>query len=181
MPRRRLIFSCVYAGGAFAPCTKGARERADEAFGEGEIVELELRDDRSEKAHRHLFAFVGESYRSLPDATRERLGGWAANVDVFRAWVQIRAGVCDVGATFYDSSSDARAAARGIAAALRTAGVHAMTQVRGLSVTTLTPKSLAYGAMGKRDFDAAQAAMVEVCADLLGADPADVRAMEELA
>lgn len=87
-----MTFPLVYRGeGQFEAASPYHRKRC-EAFGIGELIEVEVVEDRSPQSHRHYFARIAELWQNLPE--------WLANdftsPEHLRKYALIKSGHCSM-------------------------------------------------------------------------------------
>lgn len=163
-------FQAVYSTDADGPLFRPLKRFGDALaaeFGDGEVVTLERREERSRASHGHYFVSVHEAWQSLPEHMAERF----PTDDHLRKWALIRCG-------FRDERSIAcasKAEALRVAAFIRPLDEYATVIVREAVATVLTAKSQSYRAMGKEAFAASKAAVLDLLASLLEVEP---RALE---
>lgn len=155
-------FQAVYADGVLRPLQRFHNALAAE-FGEGEVVTLERREGRSRASHNAYFAQVEEAWSNIPEHMAER---WATP-DHLRRWALIKAGYRDERSIACASKAEALR----VAAFVRPLDEYAVVVVREAVVTVLTAKSQSLKAMGKVDFQDSKTKVLDVLADLIGADP----------
>lgn len=136
-------------------------------LGEGEVITLERREERSKKSHDHFFVLVEEAFNNLPDA---QAGRWATP-DHMRRWALIKAG-------YHDRSEfvcASKAEAPRLAAFLRQIDDYAVIVVSDAVVTRFTAKSQKLKVMGARDFQDSKTKVLEILSDLIGVAPAELQ------
>lgn len=148
---------CRWDGRALVPL------RADLARAElvaGEIYIAVPPGGRSQASHNHYFAAVAEAWRNLPDAA-------AANMPTpehLRKFALIKAGYRDIRSIVCAS----RAEALRLAAFIRPMDEYAVVTVSGAAVSVATAQSQSIRAMGKAEFEASKAAVLDVVAEMIG-------------
>ena len=86
-----MSFPLTYRGeGLFEASSPYHRKRVDGLYGKGELIEVEVIEDRSPASHRHYFARVTELWQNLP----EWLEGDFSNPTHLRKFALIRTGYC---------------------------------------------------------------------------------------
>lgn len=140
---------------------------AKQHFGDGEIVNLEVREDRSSLSHRHYFAAINEVWQNLPDALVEEF----PTSEHLRKRALIKAGYRDERTVLCTS----KAMAARVAAFVRPMDEYALVSVSGSAVVVLTAKSQSMRAMGKETFQASKDAVLGILADLIETDPEALR------
>jgi len=141
------LIRCEWTGEAFAPFGGAMLRRARDAFGDGEVVLLNVQNERSMASHKHYFAALYDYWVNLPESVA--LMPYAATSEHLRKHALIRTGWHDVQTV--DAGS--KAAAHRVAAML--AAVHreyCVVSVEGPVVRCFTARSQSMRAMGKADF-----------------------------
>lgn len=159
-------FQAVWRDGLLHPLARYHNSLAAE-FGDGEIITLERREERSWKSHGHYFVCVGNAFDNLPEDVADR---WS-DADHLRKWALIRAGYRDE-RTFVCAS---KAEAKRYAAFLKPMDPYAVVVVREAVVIVYTARSQSLKAMGKTDFQESKTKVLDVLADLLGVEPTALR------
>lgn len=158
---------CAYHQGVFRPLGRFAAEAARH-FGEGEIVNLVIHEERSDVSHRHAFAWLREAWVNLPEGLAEAY----ASPEHLRKRALIATGWC----TTQDYVCGSKAEAVRWAANLRReADEHALVIVKEGVVRVHRAKSQARGKMNKADFQASKDAIMGWIADLIGVTPAELQ------
>lgn len=122
---------------------------------------------RSEKTHRHEFAWLREAWRNLP----EKYADQYPSPEHLRKRALIEAGyyreeVIDAGSN---------AAAIRVAGYLRSHDDFVLVIVRRALVFVRTAKSQSRRAMNKAEFQASKSAILDIVANMLGLTPAQLR------
>jgi hypothetical protein len=138
---------CVWDGEAFRPVLNFLRV-AREHYGEGEVIALVPREDRSAASHRHFMACVNEAWKTLPDDLAERF----KSAEHLRKFSLIQTGHYDVAVYACKFQTEARR----MAATLTDLDAYAVIVVDGVTVTRLTAKSQSYYAMNRKEFGKAK-------------------------
>lgn len=136
---------------------------ADRQYVVGAHYVLEHREDRSEAAHRHEFAWLREAWMNLP----EPLADLFPTPEHLRKRALVDAGYYDE--TLTDCGSNA--AALRVASRFRALDDFALVIVRGPLVAMRTAKSQSRRAMDKATFQASKSAIMDVVAGMLGVTP----------
>lgn len=152
----------TWDGEVFRPLPRFARI-CDSHFVVGERYALIEHQDRSRNTHNHYFATLQETFDNLPE-TEDRF----PTVEHLRAWALIRAGYANSQTVVCESAAEAR---RFIATAKSLEPLCVVT-VRDNVATVFTAKSQSMKAMGAREFQDSKTKVMEVCANLLGVEPA---------
>ena len=86
-----MSFPLTYRGeGMFEASSPYHRKRVDGLYGKGEMIEVEVVEDRSPASHKHFFARVAELWQNLP----EWLSNDFNNPTHLRKFALIRTGYC---------------------------------------------------------------------------------------
>lgn len=150
-------------GKHFSPAGSYWARLAKEHFTEGEVHQIEVREERSTASHRHLFAAVREAWKTLP----ENIADQYPSPEHLRKRALVQAGFYDE--TITDAGSNA--AALRVASAFRFIDDFAVVFVRGHLVIRRTAKSQSTRAMPKGEFQKSKDAVLEIVAGLIGATP----------
>lgn len=148
-----------WSNGGFFPTDRFA-ESAAEQFADGAAYWLSVEPERSEKTHKHEFAFVKEAWKTLP----ENIAHLYPSSEHLRKRALIDAG-------FYTErliDAGSQAAALRVAAFAREEDEFAWVVTRGPMVVVRKAKSQSHRAMGAGDFHRSKQAVLEVIAGLLG-------------
>lgn len=146
-------------------------KQADDAFVVGEAYRLVEIEERSEKAHRHEFAWLREAWKTLP----EHLADQFPTAEHLRKRALIDAGYYTE--TIIDCGS--------VAAALRVASYargeddFALVITRGPAVVVRKAKSQSRRAMDKAEFQASKTAILETVSAMLGVSPSTLQKQTE--
>lgn len=154
----------TWAGDSFVPLP-AFRARADRDYVTGATYQLTPHEDRSDKTHRHEFAFIREAWEQLPDGLMETY----PTPEALRKRALVAAGFCTE--TLIDAGSNA--AALRVAAAIRSfpGDDFPVVVVRGPIVSIRRAKSQSYRAMGRQEFQASKKAIIEIISDMIGVTP----------
>jgi len=164
MPDTPPPMAFVWKDGAMVPLH---RRLAEKHFGEGEIVTLEVREDRSAASHRHYFACIAEAHANLPEEIAERL----PTPDHLRKFALIRSGYRDERSMPCSSKAEARK----LAAFVKPIDEFAIVAVHEATVTIWTAKSQSVRAMGKAEFQKSKDDVLSFVASLIGTDSATLQ------
>ena len=156
-------------GEAMVPLPRFAR-KCDELFVIGERYTLEAQ--RSERSHRHQFAWLRNAWANLPE--KYHLEPWAQSPDHLRKYALIRTGWCNT-ETY---SCESKAEAQRWAVRLRPKDEYSIVIARGTEVMVYTAKSQARGAMKNDDFQASKTAILDYIAGLLEVEPSELEKAE---
>lgn len=140
---------------------------AAQYFGQGEIVTMEVREDRSAKSHRFYFAALNEAHASLPEHIAERF----PTMDHLRKYALIKAGYRDERSHVCSSKAEAQR----FAAFVQPMDSFAFITTDGPLVTVFTAKSQSVRAMGKQAFEASKTAVLDYIASLIGTSSGELQ------
>jgi hypothetical protein len=155
--------AAVFKGGAFHPFRRH-REALAAQYGEGEVLFLEIVEERSEKSHSHEFAWLKEAWQNLPETI----------ADQFPTPNHLRKRALILGGFYHETLIDAgsNAAALRVAAYARGKDEFAHVVVRGAFVVERTAKSQSRRSMDKAEFQASKQAVIDVVSAMIGVTPA---------
>jgi len=148
---------CRWDGDAFAPLRPLV---ADKHFVVGETYPLVVHEERSQSSHNHYFAAVHEAWKNLPEDVAER----------FPTSEHLRKRAL-VDAKYYDEEiidCGSNTVAPNVGAAIRKRDDFAIIFIRDQFVIVRTAKSQSLRAMGKKDFEASKAAVLEIVSGMVG-------------
>ena len=155
----------AFDGEAFWPLAE-SRALVRQTYGQGEVVAFSDAKDRSSPSHRHYFAALREAWANLPEGYAERF----PTEEHLRKWALIACGFCHARTIVCRS----RAEARSIAALVRGRDAYALVSIEGRTVWHLTAMSQATCAMDPQTFQKSKRAVLELCSDILGVEPAEL-------
>lgn len=158
---------CEWDGDALVPAGPVWARRADQQWVVGERYQVEIRQERSAASHRHFFAAVHEAWQNLPEDAAERF----QTSEHLRKWALIRAGYRDERTIVCASKAEAHR----FAAFIRPMDDYAVVLVSQAVVKVCTAKSQSVKAMGRKEFEASKAAVLDVIAGLIGTSPDALR------
>lgn len=163
-------FRARYENGMLRPQTNQPIGLSD-----GEIVMVSVERGRSDRSHRHQFAWVADAWRSLSEA--DAMQPWAETPETLRKHALIACGYHQT----YTLDCGANATAQRIKAALVAAEFkahgYAIGQARGPVLTIWTPESQSVRSMGGRRFQDSKEAIMDWIAARLGVSAEDIRRM----
>jgi hypothetical protein len=133
-------------------------------FSGGEDYALVAHEHRSDKTHRHEFAWLREAWANLPEALADQF----PTPEHLRKRGLISTGFCNV--TDYPCGSRAEAL-RWAANLRREADDYAVVVVSESVVRVMKAKSQSRRAVDAREFQASKTALLEWCAGLIGVAP----------
>lgn len=151
-----------WEGDVMRPLGRFAAE-ADRRYVIGQAYAMDEIQERSSASHAHYFAVLKEAWQSLPETLTDRF----PTPEHLRKFALVKAGFRDERTVLCGS----RAEAQRVAAFIAPMDEFAVVSVSGTAVILLTPKSQSMRAMGKTDFEASKAKVLEVIADMLGVEP----------
>jgi hypothetical protein len=156
----------TWEGDAFRPLKRFQAE-ADRSFVIGETYRLAEIEERSDKTHKHEFAWLREAWLNLPDDQSERF----PSPEHLRKMGLIKGGFCDQRQVVCASKAEAQR----IAAFIKPMDPYALVTVKDAIVTVYTAQSQSRRAMDKATFQASKQAILDNVSGLIGV------ASEELA
>lgn len=139
---------------------------ADRAFVIGQEYWLVEERRRSVASHNHEFAWLSEAWRNLP----EDVADLYPSPEHLRKRALVQAGYYTE--TIVDAGSNA--AALRVAAFMRQKDEFAIVVVRGAIAVERVAKSQSRRAMTPKEFQESKTAIMEIIAQLIGVDPADL-------
>jgi hypothetical protein len=160
----------VWRDGAMVPLHP---RLAAKHFGEGEVVTLEVREERSSASHRHYFASIKNAHDSLPAELAERF----PTPEALRKYALIRAGYRDERSIVCASKAEAQR----LAAFIRPMDDFAYVTTDGAVVAVYTAKSQSVRAMPKGEFQRSKDAVLEFIASLIGTSKETLEQQSEAA
>lgn len=128
----------------------------------GEKYRCEVQEDRSWVSHKHQFAWLHESWLSLPEHIAERF----RNEEQLRKHALIAGGFCDSTTIVCGT----RAEAERWCAILRSKEPDTVIKINGNVLIQFTAHSQSRHAMDKARFQASKQAVLDYVADLLGTE-----------
>lgn len=141
---------------------------ADRYFVVGETYPMVVHEERSQASHSHYFASIHEAWKNLPEDVAERF----PTSDHLRKRALVEAGYYDE--DIIDCGSNK--VAPNIGAAIRKRDDFAIIFIRDQFVIVRTAKSQSMRAMGKKDFEASKAAVLEIVSNMIGVKPKQLAA-----
>lgn len=156
----------TWDGEVLRPTSTFWLNRAREAWGDGEILMVEAREERSSASHNHLFAAIAECWQNLPDEKKEQY----PTPEHLRKWATIKAGFHDR----RDMPCAGPASAMELARFIRPIDTYAVVLARGDVVSVYTAKSLSLRSMDKAAFAKAKEAILDVLGKLIGTTANDL-------
>lgn len=158
----------VYEGQGVFRAIPRAIEACAERFGQGEVVTVEVLEERSEISHRHEFAWLKDVWATLP----ESIAADFPSPEHLRKRALIATGWC----TVRDYPCTSRAEALRLAATLRgELDDYTVVIVTDAVVRVCRAKSQARNKMKAADFQASKTAILEWVGDLIGSTPDQIQ------
>lgn len=151
--------ACHWDGRAFVPLRQSAGQ-CTERFGAGEIVLLDVQEERSALSHRHYFAAIREAWANLPELYD---GRWPSP-EHLRKWALIQSGYSDERSIVCASKAEARR----MAAFIQPCDEYSIVLALGSVVRVFTARSQSLRAMGKAEFQASKDHVLETISKLIG-------------
>lgn len=148
-----------WEGDSFVPLPRFAGQ-CDAAFVVGQVYRLGVVEDRSQKSHRHQFAFVREAWKNLPD----ELAAEFPSSEHLRKWALIKGGWADVRKFVAANNQEATR----LAAYARDLDEYAVIEVTGNIVSIWTAHSQKRSEMGHTEFQRCKDAVLRIVAELIG-------------
>lgn len=151
-----------WTNGVFIPAARFA-DKAREEFVEGAVYWLSVEAERTEKTHRHEFAWLREAWKSLPEGVSDLY----PTSEHLRKRALIQAG-------FYTErviDAGTKAAALRVAAYVRSEDEFAWVATRDHIVVVRKARSQSRQAMGGAEFNRSKQAILQIIADLIGVEP----------
>jgi hypothetical protein len=151
-----------WTGSVFEPLPRD-RSACLQAYETGRCYRMTEHQERSQESHDHEFAFVGETWKNLPDHLQAQF----PSPTHLRRHGLIRGGFCNSRQLVCSSAAEARR----LAAFIRPFDEYALVTISGAVVTVLTAHSQSKRAMGKAQFQASKDAVLRFCSELIDTDP----------
>jgi hypothetical protein len=156
--------ACRASNGALIP-TDRFTARAAELFVDGAVYWVSVEPERTEKSHKHEFAWLKEAWKQLP----ERLAPEYPTTEHLRKRALIDGG-------FYDEQVidvGTEAGALRVMQSIRSfpGEGFSMVFIRGRFVIVRRAKSQSKAAMGAADFQRSKTVILEIVSDLIGVAP----------
>lgn len=155
---RPIIFR--WSNGTMIPKHQAIADREYEPDRDYVLVEQE---HRSQATHNHFFASLQDAWANLGEDAAERF----PTPEHLRKWALIKAGYRDERTIVCASKAEARR----IAAFVKPIDDYAVVIAREAVVAVLTAKSQSVKAMGRADFQASKEAVLQIVAEMIGAQP----------
>lgn len=149
------------------PASRHWQSECDRRFVVGERYTLEEIHARSHASHAHYFAVLKQIWESLPDELRPQFG----NPEILRKHALIRTGYH----TMQQHVCKSVAEAERLAAVIRPYDAYQIVMVESAVVTVYHAVSQDMRSMDKATFQASKDAVLNWCADLIGADQEEAR------
>lgn len=149
-------------GDCFTPSSGIARRLCDERFTVGEVYPLEEVHARSGASQGHYFAVLNQIWQSLP----ERFASDFPTAEKLRKTALIKTGFHTVTQHVCKSAAEATR----LAALIRPYDEYQIVLVEGVVVSVYRAMSQDHVSMDRKQFQASKEAVLNWCADLVGAD-----------
>lgn len=151
----------IYMGnGEFRASSPYHVRRCEQAYGQGELITVEVQDDRSMASHRHYFAQIADLWETLP----ETLAGDFPSSEHLRKFALIKAGYCKQTKLVLPTHEEALEAA----AMVSELDSYALCEVTGRVLTVWVAKSQSRKAMKTAAlFEKSKADVLEVIRKML--------------
>jgi hypothetical protein len=164
------LLQCTFDGRAFEPSTPHQLRLARERFGEGEIVMMEVQNERAWKSHAHQFATIADLWANLP----ERLAHmpYAKSAETLRKHALVECGYADCETIDAGSKAAAERVAATVGRLATLAHGYAIVSVSGPVVRCYTPQSQSARAMGGKVFQESKTRVLEWIDGLLAEEAA---------
>lgn len=164
--RKTPLIRAVWTGQSFIPDGNHATAVAHDLLGEGQVVNLDVDPDRTQRNHNHFFACVHTAWMNLPEGIKD--APFAVTADTLRKQALIATGHCDTDMITVGTHERAeKVAAFASRLATRLHG-YAITQINGSMVYCHTPHSQSLKEMGGERFKRSKQDVLEHLAGLLG-------------
>lgn len=143
----------------------------------GEIVIMEIHHSRSERSHKHQFAWLKDAWASLP----EHWQGvpWAETPETMRKHALIASGYFRTYTIDCGSAAAAQRMRSALISAEWKAEGYAVGQLKGPILTVWTAKSQNTRAMTGKEFQESKEAVLNWVAEKLGTTPEDLRKLSQ--
>lgn len=143
--------------------------RADEQYGDGQIIRLQEPVDRTQRAEGYYFSNVKEMWASLPEKYADEW--WAEDEDALRYYALIQTGFANTETFPCETVQEAKR----LMAFLGPMSSHAIIKRDGTIVYRFTAKSQSRKAMpGRATFAESSTKVLDYIADLIGLDKDDL-------
>lgn len=155
-----------WTGEAMKPLPRFVRQC--QAFAVGQTYPMVVQEERSSHSHRHFFACVRDAWLNLP----EDIAVDFPSAEHLRKWALVKSGHSYERSVVCASEQEARR----IASFVGPLDEYAIVSVRENIVQVFTAKSQSTKAMSKQEFYESKNAVLDVLANLIGVDPAQLSA-----
>ncbi len=162
------IIAGQWNGREFVPTDPDGRDWCRHNLRIWEKVSLTVAQARSEKTHRHHFAWLHDAWMSLPEEYQGQW--WAASSEHLRKYALIKTGFFDCQMIAVDSAEEAMRWAM----ILRGFDSYCVLIPKNTVLMCLTAKSQKMSVMGKDQFQRSKTAVLNFVADLLGIYPEEL-------
>ena len=166
--------ACTWTGKGFLP-TPRFQTAAAENFAERAVYWLNVEAQRTDKTHKHEFAWIKEAWRQLPDELAESY----PTAEHLRKRALIQGGYFDEQAIDAGSNAAALRVAQGIRAF--PGETFSMVFVRGPFCIVRRAQSQSHRAMGAQAFNESKRKILEIISEMIGVEPATLERQREAA
>ena len=148
--------------------------RQDPGLEFGERVTVEIARTRSEKSHKHKFAWLRDAWATLPEEVASE--PWAETPETLRKHALIACGYHSKMVLAMESGAASAAAKADLMETFKRAHGYCVGAVVGTTLTIWTPESQSYKAMGRKRFLESKNAVLEWIADQIEVCPHELEA-----
>lgn len=159
------LLQCVFDGRAFTPATPHQLNLARDRFGEGEIVMMEVQNERSWKSHAHQFAAIADLWANLPESLSHM--PYAKSAETLRKHALIECGYADCETIDAGSKAAAERVAATVGRLATLAHGYCIVSVSGPVVRCFTPQSQSVRNMGGKVFQESKTKVLDWIETLL--------------
>lgn len=161
------LIQCVFDGDTFRPASDFQRRLARKRFGEGEVVMMDVQNERSWKTHAHQFASIADLWANLPEDLAEM--PYAKSAETLRKHALVATGFADCETIDAGSKAAAERVAATLSRMATLAHGYCVVSVQGPVVRCFTPHSQSVRSMGGSEFNRSKRAVLEWIEDLIQA------------
>lgn len=153
------LIQCVFEGDAFRPASDFQRRLARKRFGEGEVVMMDVQNERSWKTHAHQFAAIADMWSTLPERLAD--APYAKSAETLRKHALIATGFADCETIDAGSKAAAERVAATLSRMATLAHGYCVVTVNGPVVRCFTPQSQSMRSMGAATFAKSKQAVLD--------------------
>jgi len=164
------LVQCIFDGDAFHPASDFQRRLARKRFGEGEVVMMDVQNERSWKTHAHQFAAIHDMWSTLPERLAD--APYAKSAETLRKHALISTGFADCETIDAGSKAAAERIATTLSRMATLAHGYCVVSVSGPVVRCYTPHSQSIRAMGSATFAKSKQAVLDWIERLLAEEAA---------